>query len=140
MLLARSAPEGEADEIGAKADIAARTSAVGGKADVPARWPGSPLLVISGSGGQSGPRCLASSPLGPANPEARTRESPAYPEPQCVNETAPAESPLNAHCRPNIERIIRWTLRDDGEDELGQGRREVEQDIVEVIAESEGEL
>ncbi len=42
------------------------------------------------------------------------------------------ESPLNAHCRPNTERIIRWTLRDDGEDELGQGLREVEQDIVEV--------
>ncbi len=52
----------------------------------------------------------------------------------------PVESPLNAHCRPNIERIIRWTLRDDGKDELGQGLREVEQDIVEVIAEYEGEL
>ncbi len=48
MLLARSAPEGEADEIGAKADIAARTSAVGGKADVTATWPGSPLLAMSG--------------------------------------------------------------------------------------------
>jgi len=57
-----------------------------------------------------------------------------------VNETAPVESPLNAHCRPNIERIIRWTLRDDDEDELGQGLREVEQGIVEVIAEFEGEL
>ncbi len=52
----------------------------------------------------------------------------------------PVESPLNAHCRPNIERIIRCTLRDDGEDELGQGLREVELDIVEVIAEFEGEL
>ena len=31
-------------------------------------------------------------------------------------------------------------LRDDGEDEWGQGLREVEQDIVEVIAEFEGEL
>ncbi len=31
-------------------------------------------------------------------------------------------------------------LRDDGKDELGQGLREVEQDIVEVIAEFEGEL
>ena len=31
-------------------------------------------------------------------------------------------------------------LRDDGEDELGQGLCEVEQDIVEVIAEFEGEL
>ncbi len=47
MLLARSAPEGEADEIGAKADIAARTSAVGGKADVTATWPRSPLLARS---------------------------------------------------------------------------------------------
>ncbi len=65
---------------------------------------------------------------------------PGCPEPQCVNETAPVESPLNAHCRPNIERIIRWTLRDDDEDELGQGLREVKQDIVEVIAEFEGEL
>ena len=45
MLLARSAPEGEADEIGAKADIAARNSAVRGKADVPATWPESPLLA-----------------------------------------------------------------------------------------------
>ncbi len=49
MLLARSAPEGEVDEIGAKADIAARTSAVGGKPDVTATWPGSPLLAISRS-------------------------------------------------------------------------------------------
>ncbi len=48
MLLARSAPKGEADEIGAQADIAARTSAVGGKADVTATFPGSPLLVKSG--------------------------------------------------------------------------------------------
>ncbi len=52
----------------------------------------------------------------------------------------PVESPLNAHWRPDIERIIGWTLRDDSEDELGQGLREVEQDMVEVIAEFEGEL
>ena len=31
-------------------------------------------------------------------------------------------------------------LRDDGEDEWGQWLREVEQDIVEEIAEFEGEL
>ncbi len=36
---------GEADEIGAKADIGARRSAVGGRADVPATWPGSLLLM-----------------------------------------------------------------------------------------------
>ena len=42
--------------------------------------------------------------------------------------------------RPNTERITRWTLRDDGEDESGQGLREVEQDTVEVIAGREGEL
>ncbi len=35
----RSAPEGEADEIGAKADIGIRMSAVRGEADVPATWP-----------------------------------------------------------------------------------------------------
>ena len=115
-------------------------SAIGGKADIRGTAPKSPLKAMSGSGGQSGRRCLASSPLGAANPEARTRESPTYPEPHRVHETAPVESPLNAHCRPNIERIIRWTLRDDDEDELGQGLREVEQDIVEVIAEFEGEL
>ncbi len=107
-------------------------SGFGGRADVLAYPLECPGVAINGSSGQSGPRCLVSSPLGPANPEARTRESQAYPEPQCVNETVPVESPLNAHCRPNIERIIRWTLRDDGEDELGQGLREVEQDIVEV--------
>ena len=48
MLLARSAPEGEADEIAMNPDIDTRRSAVGGKADVPATWPGSPLLAISG--------------------------------------------------------------------------------------------
>ena len=42
-----------------------------------------------------------------------------------------------AHCRPNIERIVRWTLRDD---EMDQGLREVEQGLAEVIAEIEGEL
>ncbi len=47
MLLARSAPEGEADEIAMNPDIDTRRSAVGGKADVPATWPGSPLLAIS---------------------------------------------------------------------------------------------
>ncbi len=41
----RSAAGGEADEIGAKADIGAGMSAVRGKADVPATWPGSPLLA-----------------------------------------------------------------------------------------------
>ena len=48
MLLARSAPEGEADEIAMNPDIDTRRSAVGGKADVPATWPGSPLLARSG--------------------------------------------------------------------------------------------
>ena len=48
MLLARSAPEGEADEIAMNPDIDTRRSAVGGKADVPATWPGSPLLASSG--------------------------------------------------------------------------------------------
>ncbi len=48
MLLARSAPEGEADEIAMNPDIDTRKSAVGGKADVPATWPGSPLLATSG--------------------------------------------------------------------------------------------
>ena len=45
MLLARSAPEGEADEIGAIADIAARTPGVGGEADVTATWLESPLVL-----------------------------------------------------------------------------------------------
>ncbi len=44
----RSAPGGEADEISAKADIGARTSAIGGKADVPATWPESPFLATTG--------------------------------------------------------------------------------------------
>ena len=48
MLLARSAPEDEADEIAVNPDIDTRRSAVGGKADVPATWPGSPLLAKSG--------------------------------------------------------------------------------------------
>ncbi len=48
MLLARSAPEDEADEIAMNPDIDTRRSAVGGKADVPATWPGSPLLARSG--------------------------------------------------------------------------------------------
>ena len=48
MLLARSAPEGEADVIAMNPDIDTRRSAVGGKADVPATWPGSPLLAITG--------------------------------------------------------------------------------------------
>ncbi len=42
-----------------------------------------------------------------------------------------------AYCRPNIERIVRWTLRDD---EMDQGLREVEEGMAEVIAEIEGEL
>ena len=33
------------------------------------------------------------------------------------------EQAIGAHCRPNIERIVRWTLRDD---ELDQGLRELE--------------
>ncbi len=45
MLLARSAPEGEADETGVKADIDTRRSAVGGRADVSATWSESPLLA-----------------------------------------------------------------------------------------------
>ena len=51
MLLARSAPEDEADEIAVNPDIDTRRSAVGGKVDVPATWPGSPLLAISGHSG-----------------------------------------------------------------------------------------
>ncbi len=47
MLLARSAPEGEADEIAMKPDIDTRRSDVGGKADVPATWPESPLLATA---------------------------------------------------------------------------------------------
>ncbi len=42
-----------------------------------------------------------------------------------------------AHCRPNIERIVRWTLRGD---EMDQGLREVEQGLAEVIGEIEGDL
>jgi hypothetical protein len=38
-------------------------------------------------------------------------------------------------CRPNIERIVRWTLRDD---EMDQGLREVEEGLAEMIAEIEG--
>ncbi len=45
MLLARSAPAGEADEIAMNPDIDTRRSAVGGKADVPATWPESPLVA-----------------------------------------------------------------------------------------------
>ena len=56
------------------------------------------------------------------------------------HESSPRPFGINAHCRPNIERIVRWTPRDEGEDESGQGLREVEQDIVEVIAEFAGEL
>ncbi len=48
MLLARSAPEGEADEIAMNPDTDTRRSAVGGKADVPATWLGSPLLAMCG--------------------------------------------------------------------------------------------
>ncbi len=40
-----SAPGGEADEIGAKADVASAMSEAGGKADVPARWLESLLLA-----------------------------------------------------------------------------------------------
>ncbi len=40
----RSAPGGEADEIGGRADIDTRMSAVGGRADVLATWPETPLL------------------------------------------------------------------------------------------------
>ncbi len=94
---------------------------------------------MSGSGGHPVLGALHLPRLGPQI-QRHAPAKPGCPEPQCVNETAPVESPLNAHCRPNIERIIRWTLRDDDEDELGQGLREVGQDIVEVIAEFEGEL
>ncbi len=45
--LGRSAPGGEADEIRAKAEVAARRSALGGRADVPATWSESPLVAIS---------------------------------------------------------------------------------------------
>jgi len=40
-----------------------------------------------------------------------------------------------AHCRPNIERIVRWTLHDDGA-ELDQGLQELD----EVLGEIEGDL
>ncbi len=39
-----------------------------------------------------------------------------------------------AHCRPNIEQIVRWTLRDD---EVDQGLREVDEGLAEVLAEIE---
>ena len=45
-----------------------------------------------------------------------------------------------AHCRPNIERIVRWTLRDDGNGENQPDFREVEQNLAEVLAEIEGGL
>ncbi len=48
MLLARSAPEGEADETGVKSDIDARRSAVGGRAVVPTTWPEQPVLAKNG--------------------------------------------------------------------------------------------
>ncbi len=48
MLLARSAPESEADEISAKADIADGMSEAGGRAAVPAAWPEQPLLSRNG--------------------------------------------------------------------------------------------
>ena len=41
----RSALWGKADEIGRKADIGVRMSAVKGKADVPATWPRLPLIA-----------------------------------------------------------------------------------------------
>ncbi len=41
----RSAAGGEADVIGAKADVASAMSEAGGKADVPARWLESLLLA-----------------------------------------------------------------------------------------------
>ena len=44
----RSAPGGEADGIAAKADIDTRRSAVGGRADVLATWPESPLVAKTG--------------------------------------------------------------------------------------------
>ena len=53
MLLARSALEGEADETDEKADVDTRRSAVGGRADVVATWPESPLLATSGSSAAS---------------------------------------------------------------------------------------
>ena len=40
---------GEADEIGAKVDIGARTAAIEGKADVSATWPRLPVLARIGS-------------------------------------------------------------------------------------------
>jgi hypothetical protein len=43
----------------------------------------------------------------------------------------------SAHCRPNIERIVRWTLRGDGA-EMDQGIRDVEEGLAEVIGEIEG--
>ena len=42
-----------------------------------------------------------------------------------------------AHSRPNIERIVRWTLRDD---EMDQGLRDVEDGLADVLAEIDGEL
>ncbi len=41
----KSAPGGEADAIRAKADIDTRRSAVGGRADVLATWPESPVVA-----------------------------------------------------------------------------------------------
>ncbi len=45
---ATSAFRGKADEISTITDIETRRSAIGGKADVPATWPGSPLLAMNG--------------------------------------------------------------------------------------------
>ncbi len=43
----KSAPRCKADEIGGKADIDTRRSAVESRADIPAIWPESPLLAIT---------------------------------------------------------------------------------------------
>ncbi len=45
----RSAPGGEADEIGGEAGVPAPMSAVRGRPDVPAAWPEQPLLANTGS-------------------------------------------------------------------------------------------
>ncbi len=45
-----------------------------------------------------------------------------------------------AHYRPNIERIVRWTLQDNGDGEMGQGLRELEDGLAGVLAEIEGEM
>ena len=53
----------------------------------------------------------------------------------CREEICDHFKQAGAHCRPNIERIVRWTLRGDGDQDF----RELEDGLAEVIAEIEGQ-